>query len=341
MTQGGPPGDEAALCALLDIDADELAWFADRQGRERRAPFPLRHYRWRTLPKRGGVRLVAAPKPRLKEIQRRLLRHVIGAIPLHDAAHGCVPGRSVRTAVLPHVAARVVLRLDLESFFPTISAGRVRGLLVATGLSETMAATVTALCTTAVPVGVWRDVPRPGHPAARDAHARLGTLLRSPHLPQGAPTSPALANAVAYGLDRRLAGLARRFGATYTRYVDDLTFSGGRRLQAHRNRMIDLVGAVVLEEGFRVAYRKTSVQTCAGRLGALGTVFNDRPTRPRPERDRLRAIVHNCAVHGGASQARGRPQFRAELLGHIAALAALDPELGAKLRAGYDRIDWA
>jgi hypothetical protein len=340
MTEDGPASGPARLCALLDIDADELAWFADQQGRERRAPSALRHYRWRTLPKRGGVRLVAAPKPRLKEIQRRLLRHVISAIPLHDAAHGCVPGRSVRTAVLPHVGAQVVIRLDLESFFPTMSAGRVRGLLVATGLTATMAATVTALCTTAVPVSVWRDVPRPGDPAALDAHARLGARLRSPHLPQGAPTSPALANAVAYGLDRRLAGLARRFGATYTRYVDDLTFSGGRHLQAHRHRVVDLAAAVVLEEGFAVAHRKTAVLTHAGRLSALGTVFNDHPTLPRPERDRLRAIVHNCVVHGGATQTRGRPQFRAELLGRIAALAALDPDLGAKLRSEYDRIEW-
>ena len=336
----GPPSDLSRLCALLDIDADELAWFADQQGRERRASSPLRHYRWRTLPKRGGVRLVAAPKPRLKEIQRRLLRHVVNRIPLHDAAHGCVRGRSVRTAVAPHAGARVVIRLDLESFFATISAGRVRGVLVATGLDASMAATVTALCTTSVPVDVWRDVPRPGDPDALDAHARLGTLLRSPHLPQGAPTSAALANAVAYGIDRRLAGLARRFGATYTRYVDDLTFSGGRQLQAHRQRVVDLAGAVVLDEGFRVAYRKTSVQTRAGRLSALGAVFNDHPTLPRPERDRLRAIVHNCVVHGGASQARDRPQFRAELLGRIAALAALDPGLGAKLRGEYERIEW-
>ena len=75
-------------------------------------------------------------------------------------------------------------------------------------------------------------------------------------------------------------------------------------------------------------------------MSALGAVFNDHPTLPRPERDRLRAIVHNCVVFGGQSQARDRPQFRAELLGRIAAAGALDAGFGARLRADYDRIVW-
>ena len=81
------------LCHLRDLDEGELAWFADVQGRERRTSGALQHYRWWTLPKRDGVRLVAAPKPRLKEIQRRVLRHVLADIPSHEAAHGGVPAR--------------------------------------------------------------------------------------------------------------------------------------------------------------------------------------------------------------------------------------------------------
>jgi RNA-directed DNA polymerase len=328
------------LCRLLDIDDDELAWFADTQGRDRRASSALQHYRWRALPKRGGVRLVAAPKPRLKEIQRRVLRHVLNDIALHESAHGCVRTRSVRTAVEPHTGARVLIRLDLDSFFPTISAVRVRGLLRARGVSDAMADLITGVCTTAIPVRVWSAQPRPADPAAIGAHVRLGELLRVPHIAQGAPTSPALANAVTYGLDRRLAGLAARFGARYTRYVDDLTFSGEGFLFSHRHRFLDAAMTVILDEGFGIAHRKTVVQTAAGRMSALGAVFNDHPTLPRPERDRLRAIVHNCVVFGGQSQARDRPQFRAELLGRIAAAGALDARFGARLRADYDRIAW-
>jgi hypothetical protein len=333
--------DAAQLCRLLDIDNDELAWFADGQGRSRRASSALQHYRWRALPKRGGVRLVAAPKPRLKEIQRRLLRHVLSEIALHDAAHGCVPGRSVRTALEPHASARVLIRLDLESFFPTVSAGRIRGLLRARGIEDEVAELVTGLCTTAVPVRVWSAAPRPTDPRAIVAHVRLGELLRAPHIPQGAPTSPALANAVSYGLDRRLAALVARFGGRYTRYVDDLTFTGGPFLLTHRHRFVDAAMTVVLDEGFTIAHRKTALQTSAGRLHTLGAVCNDRPRLARPERDRLRAILHNCVAHGGPSQARGRPHFRDELLGRIAAATALDPGFGARLRARFDQIDWS
>ena len=326
--------DLAALCRLLDLDAAELAWFADRQHRGRRAPQRLQHYHWRALPRRGGgVRLVAAPKPRLKEIQRRLLRHVCAPIRLHDAAHGCVPGRSVRTAVEPHVGAHVLIRLDLEAFFPTLSAGRVRGVLRALHHPEPVAAAIAALCTAAAPVAVVAALPGGADPAYRTRQ-----LLRAPHLPQGAPTSPALANALGYGLDRRLAALAGRFGARYTRYVDDLLISGGRSLPVER--LLDAAVAVIRDEGFRPAGRKTAVLTRAGRLGALGAVLNERVSLPRPERDRLRATVHNCVVHGGPSQARDRPDFAAELLGRIAALGALDPRLARRLRADYERIDW-
>jgi hypothetical protein len=100
-----PLPDVGALARLLDLDAGELDWFADLRGLERRVAEPLRHYRWSVLPKRTGVRLLAAPKPRLKEIQRRLLRHVLAPIELHPSAHGEVRRRSVASALAPHAGA--------------------------------------------------------------------------------------------------------------------------------------------------------------------------------------------------------------------------------------------
>ncbi|MGH8960533.1 MAG: reverse transcriptase family protein [Jatrophihabitantaceae bacterium] len=330
--------DLSALARLLDLDAGELDWFADVRGLERTVAAPLRHYRWRALPKRDGVRLVAAPKPRMKEIQRRLLRHVLDPIPLHDAAHGCVRGRSVRTAVQPHAGSAVVIRVDLETFFASIAAGRVWGVLRTAGLPEAVAHTLTGLMTTTVPLGVWRDVPVPRD---RDAHRQLGRRLATPHLPQGAPTSPAVANLVAFSLDRRLTGLARAFGASYTRYVDDLTFSGGPSLRGARSRFVELVGQIVREEGFRCNERKTVVLGSSGRQQALGAVVNDHPSLPRRERDNLRAIVHNCAVHGWRGQSRGAEDFRERLLGRMSWANSLDPAFGARLRASFDGIDWS
>ncbi|SDC53361.1 Reverse transcriptase (RNA-dependent DNA polymerase) [Geodermatophilus telluris] len=335
--------DLAALARLLDVDQGELAWLTDVRSWERTADAPLRHYRWRTVPRpAGGVRLLAAPKPRLREAQRRVLRHVLAPLPVHPAAHGCVRGRSVRTAALPHAGADVVLGMDLEGFFAGIPAGRVWGLLQGVaGLTEPVAHALTGLATTVVPVAVWRRVPVPADPAGRDRHHRLGRRLAVPHLPQGAPTSPALANLVCARLDRRLAGLAAASGAVYTRYVDDLTFSGGAALR--RDRFADRVTAVAADEGFRVHPGKTRTAGSGRRQQVLGAVVNVRPTLPRPERDALRALLHNCAVHGWASQVRDADPatFRDAVLGRVAWASSVDPVLGARLHALAERVDWS
>ncbi len=332
--------DLAALARLLDLDHGELAWFADVRGLERTAPEPLRHYRWHSVHRATGSRLLGAPKPRLKEIQRRVLRHVLDAVPVHDAAHGCVPGRSVRTSLAPHAGAAVVLHMDLEAFFASIPAARIWGLLQGTaGLTEPVAHAVTGLVTTVVPAQVWRAGPVPAGAEDRDRHRRMGRRLAVPHLPQGAPTSPALANLACFRLDRRLAGLAATYGAAYTRYVDDLLISGGRGT----DRLVERVSAIAADEGFRVHSGKTRAMRSAGRQQALGAVVNVHPALPRRERDALRALLHNCAVHGWRSQTRGRDPatFRDRLLGRVAWAASLDATFGARLHALAGRIDWS
>jgi hypothetical protein len=333
--------DLAALARLLDVDSGELAWFADGHRLERTAAEPLRHYRWTVLERGGGVRLLAAPKPRLKEIQRRLLRHVLDPLSVHEAAHGCVRDRSVRTAVALHAGSAVVVQLDLEAFFASISAGRVHGLLLETaGLPEPVAHAVTGLVTTVLAVPVWQQIAVPASPEGRDRHHRLGQRLAVPHLPQGAPTSPALANLVCFRLDRRLTGLAASFGAAYTRYVDDLTFSGNAGIG--RGRLAELIGEVVAEEGFRLNPAKTRTTSAARRQAVLGTVVNARPTLARPERDALRALLHNCAAHGWTTQVRDRDPatFRDHVLGRVAWASSIDPAFGARLRTMTDRINW-
>lgn len=335
-----PLPDLAALARLLDLDAGELAWFADVRAITPDAGEPLRHYRCAVRARRGGgARVLEAPKPRLKEIQRRLLRRVLDRVPVHPAAHGSVAGRGVRTALLPHAGRPVVLRADLETFFAAIVPGRVFGVLRTAGLPEAVAHAVTGLTTTTLPRAVWRTVPRPTDPALLEAHHRLGRRLAAPHLPQGAPTSPALANLVAFGLDRRLAGLATSFGGRYTRYVDDLLITGERLpVGVLRRAMAD----IVTEEGFALAEHKSAVLRSSDRQRVLGAVINQRPTVSRPEYDALRAVLHNCRVRGWRSQVRdGDPdRFRARITGTVSWVAGLDPIRGARLRAALDAVDW-
>ena len=317
--------DLGALAELLGLSIVELDWFADRRSINRYATDrALRHY-WPTW---VGHRLIEAPKPRLRSMQRRLLSGLFGRIPVHEAAHGFVPGRSVRTFAAPHAGRRTVVRLDLVSFFASVSAGRVYGLLRTAGYPEPVAHALTGLCTTATPARVLRRAPA-GLP---DRPYRLG-LLAAPHLPQGAPTSPVLANLCAYRLDRRLAGLAAAFGARYTRYADDLAFSGD--LDARRAAVLAArVAAVAGQEGFRAHPGKTRVRGRGDRQLLAGLVVNERPMVSRRDYDRLRAVLHNAARTGLAEQNRdGLLDFAWRLAGRVEWAGQGSPARREKLRS--------
>src|SRR5690606_33671204 len=127
-----------SLARWLGLDPRARDWFADYQGREKRSPSGSnRRYTYRWVAKRdGSARLVEVPCGRLKAIQRRLLDHLLAGVPSHEAAHGFRTGRSVRTYAEPHVGRRVVLKLDLRDFFPSVSAGRVVSLFLTIGYPE-------------------------------------------------------------------------------------------------------------------------------------------------------------------------------------------------------------
>jgi RNA-directed DNA polymerase len=173
-----------------------------------------------------------------------------------------------------------------------------------------------------------------------DDHAAR-VRLAAPHLPQGAPTSPALANLAAFRLDVRLSALATTLGATYTRYADDLAFSGDGDLRAAAGRIRKLVTGIAAEEGFAVNPHKTRVMARGGRQHVAGVVVNVRPNVIRFEFDRFKAVLTNCARHGPTSQNRdNRPDFRSHLAGKIGHFAMLNPARGRKLWALFDAIRW-
>jgi hypothetical protein len=329
------------LAAFLGLEPAELDWLADLRGIERTArEGPLRRYDYRWKPKRNGsTRLIEAPRGRLKAIQRRIAREILDAIPPHDAAHGFRTGRSVRSFVEPHAGRALVLKLDLLDFFPTIATARVVALFRTAGYPGPVARTLAGLCVNRAPLGLWR---RPDSPGFRGAESyRTRQLYRGSHLPQGAPTSPALANLCAHRLDARLLGLARSAGATYTRYADDLAFSGDERFARSVDRFRAHVGAIVLEEGFALHPRKTRVMRRSARQSLAGAVVNDRPNVARADFDALKATLHNCARTGPSGQNReAHDDFRAHLLGRIAHVATLNPARAAKLRAIFDRVEW-
>jgi hypothetical protein len=206
------------------------------------------------------------------------------------------------------------------------------------GYPEAVARLLAGLCTNRVPAHVWSDR---AIPLSGPGLWRMRRLYAQPHLPQGAPSSPALANLAAYRLDARLAGLADSLGARYTRYADDLAFSGGADLARAARRVIARVGAIAHEEGFAVQHHKTRVMRPGVCQRVTGVVINAYPNVARDRFDVLKATLHNCVRHGPAAENRaGHPDFRAHLAGRIAHVAMLNPARGNRLQALFAQIAW-
>jgi RNA-directed DNA polymerase len=325
------------LARWLKISPAELDWFADCHGHERKhAEGPLRHYRYRWIPKSSGrMRLVEIPKVRLKNLQRRVLHEILAQVIPHAACHAFRDGHSTVNCAAAHIGQRVVLRIDLREFFPSIRSSRVQALFHTLGYPDEVARLLTGLCTNTTPTEVFADRPVLESPAA-DQRA-----FAMPHLPQGAPTSPALANLCGFRLDCRLAGLARRHRINYTRYADDLVFSGNRDFERNLARFRVFACAIVLNEGFAIRRRKTRVMRSGCRQEVTGIVVNRRLNVPRDEFDRLKAILHNCVMRGPQDQNRtGHENFREHLRGRIAYVRMVHQARGERLMSLFDRIDW-
>jgi len=306
--------DRGELAGLLGLRSGVLGWLAFSEE----TPEP-RHYVAFAIPKRsGGYRILYAPKPRLKQVQRWILEQILSKAAPLPAAHGFVPGRSIHTNAAPHARRDIVITLDLEHFFPSITYRRVRGVFQSLGYGEEVAVALAMLCTV--------------KPAAKVREFLGG--IRHRMLPQGAPTSPALANLASRRLDARLSGLAKRFGCAYTRYADDLTFSGGETFEKSLERFLPLLRRIIKGEGFLLNKKKMHFARRGARQRVTGLVVNDGPSVSRCYRRQLRAILHNARKSGLEAQNQANhPHFAECLRGRIEFVRSTHPDLAEKLLA--------
>lgn len=321
---------EAQLQDLLCVKSPVvLDWLV---APHRRRQSSVEHYERESIRKRDGrIRLIEKPKPVMKRVQRKIAKHVLSSIPLHPAAHGFVPGRSIFSAATVHCGKSVVLCMDLENFFGSIDRSRTAALFRRCGYPASVAYTLSCICTTpAEHCSAFQKLDSP----ERD-------ILKVSRLPQGAPTSPGIANAVAFRLDQRLDGLARSVGATFTRYGDDLTLSGDGQFVRSLTRLIPLVGAIAMEEGFAVNHRKTRRMFSGHRQSVLGLTVNATAAASRDQYQELKALLFNCVRNGPESQNReGVENFREHLRGRVSFVGLGRPKRHEKLLNLFHKIHW-
>ncbi len=319
----------AEAAKAMGLAVPRLRWLAFHSE----AATTVHYTRFKIPKKSGGVREISAPHPKLAAAQRWILENVLAKLPPEAPAHGFIPGRSTVTNARPHVKRAVVVNLDLKDFFPSITFPRVRGIFEGLGYSPSVATVFALLSTEAPRTTVEYD--------GKKYHVALGPR----GLPQGASTSPALSNLVARRLDRRLAGLAAKLGWSYTRYADDLTFSGdtlvpkGEKNPKSVAWLLARTRHILEDEGFEVNEKKLRVQRRNAAQVVTGIVVNEKPSASREERRRLRAILHRARFEGIEKQNRiGHSNFTAWLRGHVAYVSMVDPAQGAKLKVKLDAL---
>ncbi|WP_375444799.1 reverse transcriptase domain-containing protein [uncultured Fibrella sp.] len=330
LTQFGLPHFESplALALAMELSLSELRFLAFH-----RPVSTVTHYKSFYLPKKsGGKRLISAPMPRLKKAQHWILEHLLQKITPTEQAHGFTTGRSIVSNAQPHVGQEVVVNVDLKDFFPTISFPRVKGLFIALGFAEQLATLLALLCTEL-----------PTDAVSLDGRTYF-VATDERRLPQGAPTSPAISNLIAYRLDRRLQGMATLFGYAYTRYADDLTFSASDTAAKQVEQVLWSVKQIVDSEGFTVHPDKVSVMRKGGQQRVTGVVVNEKPSVDRATLRRFRALLHQISLTGWAGKSWGnavadqQADLRNVVMGYANFVAMVKPEQGQALREQINKL---
>lgn len=249
---------------------------------------PKRYYNFQIRKKSGGTRQIHAPAKGLKLIQKDLNRILQIIFQPHRAATGFVPGRSIVDNARLHAGKHYVYNLDLKDFFPSIPMRRVKACLMLppfnlTGEREPIAYRLANLCC---------------HPISSGEGETAGNAELPSVLPQGAPTSPTLTNIIAFKLDRRLNGLAKKHKATYSRYADDITFSSSANLFQPGGEFDVELQRIIADQNFTINPAKTRLQKEGHRQEVTGLVVNSKPNVHRRYIKQLRNWLYLWETYG-------------------------------------------
>ena len=303
------------LAKVLDTSVSELRFLAYH-----RFVSKISHYIRYAIPKKsGGVRNISAPMPRLKSVQRAILDQLLSKVSISEFAHGFASEKSIVSNAKPHLKADIVVNMDLKDFFPTLNYKRILGLIKKLGFSDQIAIILSLICTEPIEEKVKID----GEIFFINEGERL--------LPQGAPTSPMLTNIICYRMDQRMAGIARKLGFTFTRYADDMTFSGSEETRKNLKKLIWQTRAVIKDEGFNIHPDKTRIMANGNRKEVTGIVVNEKASVPRAKMKAFRALLFQIEKDGPNGKKWGdSSDLMASIMGFARYVYMVDPVKGKK-----------
>ena len=269
-------------------------------------------YRTFSIPKKnGGMRKIEAPSNELKRIQLWIKENILDQFSASQYAKGFIKGVSIYDNALPHVNKELVINIDLKDFFPSIEYREIYKIFKYIGYTDSVSKLLTNLCTNSKNV-----------------------------LPQGSPASPVISNLVSLRLDKRLGRLAEEIGATYTRYADDITFSGSKNLVKY----LKLIRKIIHEEGFRINEKKFRLQYSYQRQEVTGLIVNDRVSVPERHIKELDNAIYYCKKYGVVDHMKhincDKGFYKEHLYGLAYFVKMVDVEKGLLYLSQLNEIDW-
>ena len=291
------------LSLLLGLESAALAFymFADEDF----------FYKETAIPKRnGGIRIIDIPSERLKSIQKWILNKILYNIDIHECCYGFCRGKSIYDNALLHTNKDCVLNLDLKNFFPSIKQSEVFNIFYNKGYTK------------------------------RVSYYLAKLLTKDGRLPQGSPASPMISNIVAKHLDMRLYKLARCYKVSYSRYADDITFSGASNVK----NLIPIVTEIIREEGFEVNEKKTRYAYYYQRQEVTGLIVNKKVSISKEYMKELKKEIYYCQKYGVSSHLEKtnnhRSFFKEYLYGKAYFVNMVDKDVGQKILEQLDKIMW-
>ena len=291
------------LCLLIGIKKSDLTKFIYAD---------YLFYTQVHIPKKsGGKRELDVPSADLKYIQRWILDNVLNNMHISKYATGFYDNRSILDNAKRHTNQSCVLNMDLKDFFPSISFNKVFMIFKYYGYTKEVSFVLAKLCTF------------------------------DNHLPQGSPASPYISNISCLKLDARLSALAELYHANYSRYADDITFSGANDIVG----IISISKKIITEEGFTINEKKTRIAYSHQKQEVTGLIVNNDTVRvdKRYKRELYQELYY-CEKFGVADHMQrincNKAFFKEHMYGKAYFINMVEPNEGKKLFEILERINW-
>lgn len=297
--------DLTHLSLLIGMKKKEIAYIIFGKNRK--------NYKTVSIPKKsGGERKISIPCTTLKFIQKWILRNILNKMEVSNFATGFEKNKSIKNNAQIHLNQECIINIDIADFFPSIDMQKVYKIFRKAGYSKSVAYCLALIC------------------------------IDDNKLPQGAPTSPKLANIYCKRLDCRINGLCKKYNARYSRYADDITISGNKNIK----NCLEIVNNIIQEEGFTLNNKKTRIQKKGQRQEVTGLNLNSgKVTIPKKYKRELEQEIYYCKKFGVSShlehiQVR-KAFYKEHLYGKAYFINMIEPKVAEKILKELDSIKWS